>query len=316
VTTIPTPSGDLADPFRHQAMFYAGEDEFVDRASAFISDAVEADERILVVVAARKLARLRERLGADAKHVHFADMQVVGHNPARIIPVWRDFVASANGRPIRGIGEPIWAGRTPAQLVEAQRHESLLNIAFEGSPDLWLLCPYDVETLGGDVMLEAKRSHPYLMNGLGNERSDAYEPGHASAPFDAPLPAPPGPVEQTEFGWGTLRTLRGFVAERGNAWGLGATRVADLVLAVDEIASNSLRHATGAGVLAMWSDGDSVIAEVRDSGRILDPMAGRVRPSTGKEGGFGLWLVNQICDLVQVRTFASGSVVRIHMSRG
>jgi len=32
-------------------------------------------------------------------------------------------------------------------------------------------------------------------------------------------------------------------------------------------------------------------------------------------GGHGLWLVNQLCDLVQMRTFASGSVVRVHLHR-
>ena len=32
--------------------------------------------------------------------------------------------------------------------------------------------------------------------------------------------------------------------------------------------------------------------------------------------GFGLWLVNQLCDLVQLRTFPWGSVVRLGMALG
>jgi MEDS: MEthanogen/methylotroph, DcmR Sensory domain len=64
----------------------------------------------------------------------------VAANPARIIPAWRDFVASVDGRGhARGIGEPIWAERTPAELVECQRHETLLNLAFAGVPAWWLL---------------------------------------------------------------------------------------------------------------------------------------------------------------------------------
>ena len=58
-------------------------------------------------------------------------MAVLGHNPARIIPAWRDF-ADAHAGPIRGIGEPIWPGRGADELVECQLHESLLNVAFDG----------------------------------------------------------------------------------------------------------------------------------------------------------------------------------------
>ena len=43
-------------------------------------------------------------------------------------------------------------------------------------------------------------------------------------------------------------------------------------------------------------------------------MAGRLRPVLDEPGGRGLWLANQLCDLVQVRTFENGNVVRIHMA--
>src|SRR2546421_585138 len=88
------------------------------------------------------LKRTRRR----ARVVEFADMAKVGRNPARIIPVWRQFVSerAAGGGRIRGIGEPVWAGRGPSELAEAQRHEALLNLAFAGTPGMWLLCPYDV----------------------------------------------------------------------------------------------------------------------------------------------------------------------------
>ena len=94
---------------------------------------------------------------------------------------------------------------------------------------------------------------------------------------------------------------------------LDAERVADLVLAVDEIAANSIRHGEGAGTLRMWCEGGGVICEVRDRGRIVDPLAGRARVDQLAEGGRGLWLANQLCDLVQIRTFAAGTVVRLHM---
>src|SRR5213078_2999554 len=103
-------------------------------------------------------------LGDDANRVTFADMAKVGANPARIIPAWKAFAADAAGtaarRPFRGIGEPIWAGRSADELIECQRHEALLNLAFVDTPGFRLLCPYDVSSLGPDVLDEARRSHP------------------------------------------------------------------------------------------------------------------------------------------------------------
>ena len=54
------------------------------------------------------------------------------------------------------------------------------------------------------------------------------------------------------------------------------------------------------------------LAQLRDAGVITDPMAGRIRPSREQLGGRGLWFVNQLCDLVQIRSFAGqGTCVRL-----
>src|SRR3954447_20215448 len=85
---------DHESPFRHEALLYAGDDEFVERVGGFVREGVEHGEPSLVVVAAPKIDRLREELGAEAEAVRFADMQQVGLNPARIIPAWQRFVSS------------------------------------------------------------------------------------------------------------------------------------------------------------------------------------------------------------------------------
>src|SRR3954463_9291840 len=99
--------------FRHEALFYAGDEQFVEACVAFIRAGLEADEPTLVVALAGKLEKLREALGPDAERVQFADMDVVGRNPARIIPAWQEFV-DENAEPgvrLRGIGEPIFPAR-------------------------------------------------------------------------------------------------------------------------------------------------------------------------------------------------------------
>jgi len=107
-----------------------------------------------------------------------------------------------------------------------------------------------------------------------------------------------------------------FVAAHAAAAGLSASRCEELVLAVNELATNSIRHGGGSGSLRIWGEDEVVVAEVRDQGRIDRPLAGREPPRSGQLGGHGLWLVNQLCDLVQMRTFSTGSVVRVHMRRG
>jgi anti-sigma regulatory factor (Ser/Thr protein kinase) len=94
---------------------------------------------------------------------------------------------------------------------------------------------------------------------------------------------------------------------------LPPARVDDLVLAVNELASNSIYHGGGVGKLRIWRDGETLLCEVRDRGRITEPLVGRVKPAPEQWTGRGLWLVNQVCDLTQIRSDAAGSVVRVHI---
>jgi anti-sigma regulatory factor (Ser/Thr protein kinase) len=304
--------------FRHEALLYAGDEDFDDATLPFVRAAVAASEPILVVVGAAKIDRLRSELGHDAARVAFEDMENVGTNPARIIPAWREFVDrhAAPGRRLRGIGEPIWAGRSPAELVECQRHECLLNLAFAEAADFWLVCPYDTAALDPTVIERAHQSHPVLVRDGAPLRSATYLDRVAvAAPFAEPLPDPPAGTSEIAFDGDTLFGLRELVATSAGAAGLDALRTGDLVLAVHELATNSVRHGGGHGVLRMWHDSEAMVCEVRDGGRIEHPMAGRQRPVSDQLGGHGLWLINQLCDLVQIRSFANGGAVRVHIRR-
>ncbi|TMK62239.1 MAG: ATP-binding protein, partial [Actinobacteria bacterium] len=71
----------------------------------------------------------------------------------------------------------------------------------------------------------------------------------------------------------------------------------------------------GPRTLRLWEERDAVLCEVSDSGVLDEPLAGRRRPAREEPTGRGLWLVNQLCDLVQIRSFREGCVVRVHMHR-
>jgi anti-sigma regulatory factor (Ser/Thr protein kinase) len=305
--------------FHHEALFYAGDEEFVERCRAVVEEGLDHDEPVLVIVGSRKLELLREALGERAGQAHFADMEVVGRNPARIIPAWGRFVADhskgAGGGPMRGIGEPIWADRKPDELVECQLHESLLNLAFAAAESFQLICPYDIAALPDDVLREARRSHP-MVSATGEPESCGDYCGleHVAALFYLDLPEPPADADELRVTLDGLREARGLVRRRAEEAGLGE-RADDFVLAVNEVLSNSLYHAHDAGALRVWHEPDGLVCEVRDSGWISQPLIGREEPAAGQVGGQGIWLVNLVCDLVQVRSSEHGSTVRMKMTR-
>jgi anti-sigma regulatory factor (Ser/Thr protein kinase) len=312
---------DAQDPetnneFRHEAVFYDGDDDFVSSMSAFLRDGVARGEPALVVVSAAKIERLREELGDGAPGVRFADMAEVGRNPARIIPAWHEFVGAqeAPGVRLRGIGEPIFPERTADELVECQRHESLLNLAFAEAEAFWLVCPYDARTLPDDVLDEARRSHPYLGGNGHTHESGLFEGFDAiAAPFSRPLPAPPADAVEVVLAVDGLGAMRHLVGEAAARFGLDRDRGFDVVLAVNEIATNSLEHGEGTASLRLWGGDGTVVCEIRDEGRFDDPLAGRRAPASDDPRGRGLWIANQLCDLVQIRSTATGTAVRVHV---
>ena len=309
------------DEFRHEALLYRGLADFVDRTVPFIRGGLEAGESVAVVTSAKHIDALRRELGSDAGVVAFADMAVVGANPARIIPFWQDFIATQDGTPLRGIGEPIWAGRSAAELVECQRHESLLNVAIDTETPIWLLCPYDATCLDPEIIDEARHSHPHVTAGPPatasrepQRKSEVFRGVRASGmPFATPLPDPPSEATVLRFGSGDLAVVRGIVAASAASAGLDAHRADDLVVAAHEIATNSVRHGGGAGVLKVWPEGGQLICDFNDAGHIDDPLADRRQPSSTAAGGRGLWLANQLCDLVQIRSHPSGTQIRLHV---
>jgi anti-sigma regulatory factor (Ser/Thr protein kinase) len=303
--------------FQHEAMLYDDREQFVAGAAAFIREGLAAGEPTLVIVKADKIGWLRGELRGEADSVQFADMGKIGRNPARIIPAWREFAQANAGAAhgVRGIGEPIWAGRSPTELVECQHHESLLNKAFADTGGFRLICPYDISSLPPEVVHEARRSHPRIRVGGSVGSSDAYRGDEEAAyAFGDPLPEPRVPRHVLPFGVGTLSTVRKFAARHAALAGMSPQRKDDVLFAVNEVATNSVRHAGGRGQLRTWRDSDALVFEIRDDGRINEPLVGRTRPALGQISGMGLWLVNQICELVQVRSSAAGTVVRMHIS--
>ena len=311
------------DAFRHEALLYAGDEQFVTATTRFIREGLGGDEAVLVAVIEPRVSLLREELGSDAAEVEFVDMAEVGRNPARIIPAWQEWVErnTAAGRGFRGIGEPIWTARTSIEILECQQHEQLLNTAFAAGPAWSLLCPYDVSALPPEVIERAAHTHPAVVTQGAKYRSTAYphEGLRAEKIFAAPLPEAGPPLSELWFDIDDLSRLRAAVHRCAPALRLDdPRRLADFVLVVSELAANSICYGGGKGRASLWREGPYAVCEVHDDGLITDPLVGQHKPNPRERiGGAGLWTVNQLCDLVLIRsTKEQGTTVRAYLATG
>jgi anti-sigma regulatory factor (Ser/Thr protein kinase) len=298
--------------FRHLALFYRGPADYLAAVGGLIQASRARGDAVLVAVPERKAQLVRHELGADSAQVTLVDMAELGRNPARIIPAVLAYAGQHPGRPVCCIGEPIWPGRTAAEMQEATRHEALTNLAFRDSP-VTLVCPYDSTGLPGSVIADAESTHPAIVKD-GKETASASYLGLPELPprCNRALPRPPAHAEALDYR-DDLRPVRSFVASRARGAGLTAPRIPDLVLAISELAGNTLRHTDGGGTVQVWRTRKEIICQVADSGQITDPLASHRSPSDERLGGKGLWLVNLVCDLVQSRTGQAGTTTRLHM---
>ncbi len=308
---VPHPSA-----FRHQALLWDGPEQYLAGSVPFVREGLAAGQPVMVAVHAERWAVLAGALGADAARVDHVDLARLGHNPARVMAVWRRFADEAGEAPCRGLGEAVWPGQDGARRAEGHVHEATLNVAVPPTTPLWLLCPYDVGRLEAAALVEARRSHPCVASAGGPpERSPEYAgPDHATTLAAQRLPRP-GPLEGTvaefrRYRRGDLARIRHFVLDRAHAAGLSDDRADDLCVAVNELAANSIDHGGGDGILRMWREPDRLVVEVSDAGALDDPLAGRVDPTLDQPRGRGLWMANQLADLLQIRRTPRGTVLR------
>jgi anti-sigma regulatory factor (Ser/Thr protein kinase) len=132
----------------------------------------------------------------------------------------------------------------------------------------------------------------------------------------AQIPLPPPAARRLEFGLDDLHDLRARVAASATASGLPEARVSDLVVAASELAANSILHGGGRGLATIWGDHGAAYVEVADAGTITDPNVGRDLPDPSQEHGRGLYIANQLCDVVSIESGASGTRVRLQMALG
>jgi anti-sigma regulatory factor (Ser/Thr protein kinase) len=306
-----TTSSDEGQAFNHEALLYRDRPELQREITAFLTDAAAAGEPVLVALPRANLEWLRESVPADADLVRFEDMNEIGRNPSCLLPLYREWFDDHDGR-ARVISEPMWPERSYAEAAECLRHEALLNVVL-APQRATVLCPYDAANLESEVLAGAELTHPQVRDAAGARPSRRF--GDQVAAFrgdDWPQQEPAEPISVHRFD-GDLGRLRRAVVQDPRLASLSRERRDDLVFVVNEAATNAVKHGDGECTTRIWNDGDSVVSEVHTQAPLDDVLAGRRRPAHDASSGRGLWLINQLCNLVELRTGSAGTSLRMHV---
>jgi anti-sigma regulatory factor (Ser/Thr protein kinase) len=302
--------------FRHDALLYDSPDELTAVAAPFLVDGLAVGDVAVIAVSAETTELLRNAVGNDPRVLVLERHSLYRARTPTAITTFRKLAAEhvAPGRRVRVVGE-VDFGRTVADWSEWQRYEAVINSAFAALPQSGL-CVFDAQRLPETLLDTARHTHPHLRTAHGRVANPDYvDP----VTYLATLPVPDEPLESTPpvfaaDGVTDFIGLRHAVRDQLATVDGPADLIEDFLLAVDEMASNAVRHGHPPAGLRLWTAPGTLVCTISDSGRGWDdPFAG-YGPAHGEDlshGGMGLWLARQLCDHVAIRREATGVRVRL-----
>jgi anti-sigma regulatory factor (Ser/Thr protein kinase) len=299
----------------HQVLFYDSVDEFLAAVVPFVLEGLRRREALLAVTGPANADALRRSLGAGADYVEFVDAISWYDAPGRTLAAYHRYVTdrAEYNRRIRVVGEPVWTGRDELETAEWTRCESVLNVTLAGTPT-WVICPYNRRDLPAAVVADALRTHPELVTRSGRQSSSGYAD---PAAFHAEHRPPFGTAPEAGCEWRTFaadpRPVREFAALFARRAGLAPGRIDDLMVAVNEVTTNAIKHGAGFGEIRIWVAHGRLVCQISDPGHTDSQFLGYLPGDPDADHGHGLWLVRQLADLMEIDTGRHGTTVRLSM---
>lgn len=299
--------------FQHHARSYFGPQDFPAVCAEAVRSGLGREERPMVLAGSDCLDDVRQALGELGTSVTLVPIDDHTRNPSRLVTMLHTYGNRASSERFLGVCQIGIRGRSPAQLDEVHLAECMLNTAaFEQLP-LSVVCLYDDHDLDPAARTKLRCSHPKV---AGVDPNPDFDAALATELHAAPLDPPPASAQEHTVQLAGLASLRSSVKAFAAAHGIAPDRCDDLVLATNEIVTNSVRYGGGRAVVQVWAEGASVVLQSRDRGYIRNLMVGRLAPRPEATSGRGLWLAHHLCDLVQLRSAEStGTTVRLFVDR-
>ncbi|MFI6502771.1 ATP-binding protein [Nonomuraea typhae] len=112
-----------------------------------------------------------------------------------------------------------------------------------------------------------------------------------------------------EFTLAGLPGVRHFAEVVARRAGLPDDEVGDLVLAVNEVATNAVTHGSPAARVRSWTESGDLVIEIRDHGVWAGQAFGQHPPARHATSGMGLWVARLLAGQVDFRLGEEGSTV-------
>jgi anti-sigma regulatory factor (Ser/Thr protein kinase) len=313
VTTRAETNGWDGEGFAHEAFFFDDDDGLTWRCRPFIEDGLDRQQPVLVIGSQNTLAALEADLGPAvvASLAAFEPAEGWWRGPHATMAAYLASMQPllAAGTPWRLVAEPAWLASVRGRYWS--RFEAVANVSLADFP-YYSLCLHDLRRLDAEAVAEARCTHPVVNDGTAPARSPQWQGAVQFLDSVEPrvVPAPHGARTVVHS---SLPAVREQVLDAGSQTGLRRYQVADLVLAADELAANSLAVAEEVTVTT-WRTGDRFVVEVRDRGPgFVNPLAGYVPPRDPRRpGGRGLWLARALSDDLAISATPSGVTAQLH----
>jgi transcriptional regulator with XRE-family HTH domain len=174
---IGTAAATTSQRLDHRVLTYGSDEEFVAAAIPYVDEGLERSDCLLAVTTQTQIGLLRDTLEDRSEHVEFVDSADWYRSPSAAFTRYRAYVKEkyeAGAAWIRILGEPVWTGRSDAEIAAWTRYESMLNVGFAPSPAT-IMCPYDTRSVPVEVVADARRTHPEVAHGSHATPSSTYQ---------------------------------------------------------------------------------------------------------------------------------------------
>lgn len=299
--------------FRHGLVLHDGPADAVSVMLPIASAVRERGGLVALAVSDEVADGIRERIGPDGL-TPLTPLTRAAQQSGQTVAAWR-------ARELRAMGS---SGREIVVLAEHDpdldgpdgsywtEFEAALNISLGGLP-ITQVCAYPQLPLHRLVADAAVANHAFLLEGddlVANPEHRGPADVLAAMPVSAPYVLGP-PDVFLRYNTFELSRVRRAVEEAVSGSRLDAERAEDLVLAVNEIATNAVEHGSAQAELFVWASDDELVCELHDEGDLALPLIGLAPPHASQARGRGTWIARQLCDALHVWRDDSGTHVRL-----
>ena len=302
----------------HCAGFYGSHAELVAQLEPLARAARDRGEPLVVGVRSITEQALRHLLGDAVELIPLA--QPVGADPGsgqtvasrRALQLRK--LTEGGTRPVTAITEHISRFDGPDGSFWTEL-DAAMNVALSELP-VTLTCFFPDLPLHQRILDGARSNHEQLLvDGVLRSNSGYQAPRDVLADQPAAAPDVLGPPDVSlQFGAWELHEVRAQVQQALLDGGCQLNHAEDVVLAVNEVATNAVEHGESEAELYLWT-GDELVCEVHDRGILSDPLPGLQAPHPSHPRGRGLWIARQLCDMLHIWSDAGGTHVRMRTTR-